>query len=173
MLGNRAIYHDGWVACTTPPLPPWHLVPGRQPDVITGYQWELDNTDKDFSQADNLAAPDIRRSSRMLQLQFYTEAARYNVLPLDNKQDVASRPGHPAQFDNGAGRHSPSLRGQSPHPPRGRAPTIKNKSWSITAEVTLKDDASGMIVTQGGRLQRLGTVPGEGQAGVPLQSPRP
>ncbi len=25
MVGNRAIYHDGWVAATTPPAPPWEL----------------------------------------------------------------------------------------------------------------------------------------------------
>ena len=40
MLGNRAIYHDGWMACTTPPQPPW-LLGGKVPDVVNGYNWEL------------------------------------------------------------------------------------------------------------------------------------
>jgi len=40
MLGNRAIYHDGWAASTTPVTVPWHMTP-TVPDVITGYKWEL------------------------------------------------------------------------------------------------------------------------------------
>ena len=37
MLGNRAIYHDGWVAATTPATLPWELSTKTPPDVITGY----------------------------------------------------------------------------------------------------------------------------------------
>ena len=43
MLGNRAIYHDGWLACTTPATLPWELSTRPPPDVITGYNWELYN----------------------------------------------------------------------------------------------------------------------------------
>ena len=43
MVGNRAIYHDGWIAATTPPLPPWDLGLGKFPDVVNGYTWELYN----------------------------------------------------------------------------------------------------------------------------------
>ena len=31
MFGNRGIYHDGWIACTTPPLPPWLMGPAKMP----------------------------------------------------------------------------------------------------------------------------------------------
>src|SRR5262249_1316659 len=55
MFANRAIYHDGWVACTTPPAVPWDPV-GKEVDVIDGYRWELYHVAKDFSQADDLAA---------------------------------------------------------------------------------------------------------------------
>ena len=55
-LGNRAIYHDGWTACTTPVTTPWELGMKKSPDVITGYKWELYNIKEDFSQADDLAA---------------------------------------------------------------------------------------------------------------------
>jgi arylsulfatase A-like enzyme len=41
MVGNRAIYHDGWLAATTPPEPPWDLGFGKFPDVVNGYTWEL------------------------------------------------------------------------------------------------------------------------------------
>ena len=40
MLGNRAIYHDGWLACTTPPIPPWDPNTADV-DPIDGYKWEL------------------------------------------------------------------------------------------------------------------------------------
>ena len=43
MVGNRAIYHDGWLAATTPPLPPWDLGLGKFPNVVNGYTWELYN----------------------------------------------------------------------------------------------------------------------------------
>lgn len=41
MLGNRAIYQNGWIACTTPPLGPWLVGLGKLPDVVNGYKWEL------------------------------------------------------------------------------------------------------------------------------------
>ena len=54
MFGLRAIYHDGWVACTTPPTPLGEKADPKE-DVVTGYQWELYDTTQDFSEAVNLA----------------------------------------------------------------------------------------------------------------------
>ena len=72
MFGNRAIYHDGWMAGTTPPQPPWLLACAR-PDVVNGYNWELYNIAKDYSQDNDLAAkmPDKLRE---LQELFLVEA---------------------------------------------------------------------------------------------------
>src|SRR5260221_3907774 len=83
MLGNRAIYNDGWVAFTTPVSPPWELSSAPPPDVITGYKWELYNVKEDPTQFDDLAArmPDKVKEMEAL---FDSEAAKYNVLPLDN-----------------------------------------------------------------------------------------
>ncbi len=50
MVGNRAIYHDGWLAATTPPLPPWDLGLGKFPNVVNGYTWELYNIADDYSE---------------------------------------------------------------------------------------------------------------------------
>ena len=55
MLGNRAIYHEGWVACTTPATLPWELSTATPPDVISGYTWELYNVDQDPTQSNDLA----------------------------------------------------------------------------------------------------------------------
>jgi arylsulfatase A-like enzyme len=50
MFANRAIYHDGWIAATTPPAPPWLLGTAKLPqDVINGYKWELYNLTEDYS----------------------------------------------------------------------------------------------------------------------------
>ena len=56
MLGNRAIYHEGWVAATTPATLPWERSTKPAPDVITGYKWELYNVKDDPTQFDDLAA---------------------------------------------------------------------------------------------------------------------
>src|SRR6267378_4799696 len=40
MFGNRALYHDGWVAATVPPQPPWLMGTAKMPDLLTGYKWE-------------------------------------------------------------------------------------------------------------------------------------
>jgi len=37
MWGNRAVYHDGWMASTTPPEPPWLMGTKPMPDVVNGY----------------------------------------------------------------------------------------------------------------------------------------
>lgn len=146
LLSNRAIYSDGWVACTTPVGAPWESA-GAKVDEITGYKWELYDTSKDFSQANDLAAhmPDKLKD---LQLLFYTEAARYNVLPIDNSKterlDPAIRPSLTR------GRKSFSYTEGMVRIPEGASPDIKNKSWSIKADVEVKENASGIIVTQGG-----------------------
>ena len=84
MLGNRAIYHDGWVAATTPAtLPVGAEHQAAPPDVITGYKWELYNVMEDPTQFNDLAAKMPDKLKQMQDL-FYIEAAKYNVLPLDN-----------------------------------------------------------------------------------------
>jgi arylsulfatase A-like enzyme len=80
MLGNRAIYHDGWVACTTPVTLPWELSTKPPPDVITGYKWELYNVMEDPTENNDLAAKMPAKVKQMQNL-FYIEAKKYNVLP--------------------------------------------------------------------------------------------
>ncbi|MCY2982023.1 MAG: arylsulfatase, partial [Planctomycetota bacterium] len=124
LLANRAIYNDGWVACTTPVGAPWDSA-GSKADEITGYNWELYDVNKDFSQADDLAAkmPDKLKD---MQLLFYAEAAKYNVLPIDNSKterlDPAIRPSLTR------GRSSFTFHEGMTRIPEGAQPDIKNKS---------------------------------------------
>jgi arylsulfatase len=148
MFGNRAIYSDGWVAATTPTSAPWDSVPGEF-DVIKDYKWELYNIADDFSQSENLAAK-MPEKLKEMQLLFYGEAAKYNVLPLDNSKvqrfDVSLRPSLTV------GRDTFTYYDGMHRIPEGTAPDFKNKSHTITAEVEIDDDgADGMLVTQGGR----------------------
>lgn len=145
MFCNSAIYHDGWVACTTPPTPPWSPV-GSDKDFITEYEWEL-YAPEDFSQANNLAKENPEKL-REMKLLFFAEAAKYNVLPFDSSKTARLDPAIRPSLTRGRKSFSYS-QGQN-RIPEGASPDIKNKSWSITAEVEVKADTTGMIVTQGG-----------------------
>ena len=151
MLGNRAIYHDGWVACTTPPVPPW-VVSGADVDEITGYKWELYHVDRDFSQAIDLAASEPDRL-KDLQLLFYTEAAKYNVLPMDNSKAARIDPAIRPSLTRG--RTSFTYKDGMTRIPESAGPDLKNKSFTISADIAVKAGASGMIVTEGGLFNGL------------------
>ena len=151
MFCNRAIYNNGWVACTTPPILPWvvgTLVP------VDDYKWELYNVNEDFSEANDLAAKEPKKL-RELQDLFWAEAGKYNVLPLDNSKverfDVSLRPSLTrgrTEFTYGFGMV---------RIPEGSAPDLKNKSWRITADVEIPaGGAEGLLMTQGGRFNGLG-----------------
>jgi hypothetical protein len=147
MTANRAIFHDGWIASTTPARLPWETI-GAAPDP-DDYQWELYNLANDFSQAKNVAKEHPEKL-RDLQSLFWVEAAKYNVLPLDSsfadRMDPSTRPN--------------LLRGQSDftyYPgmiriPEANSPDVHNKSFRITANVEIpQGGADGVLATQGGR----------------------
>jgi arylsulfatase len=167
MFANRAIYHDGWIAATTPPAPPWLLGTAKLPeDVVNGYKWELYNLKEDYSEYNDLAArmPDKLREMQEL---FLVEATKYNVFPLDNSvlpRIVAPRPSATA------GRTVFTYSGEMAGLPESDAPSILNRSYMITAEVEIpgspsatvglagasQDTSEGMIVTLGGRFGGYG-----------------
>ena len=153
MFGNRAIYHDGWVAATPPPQPPWLMGTGKMPEVLNGYRWELYNIANDYSENNDLAAkyPDKLKE---LQELFLVEAQKYQVFPLDNSilaRILAPRPSAVA------GRTEFSYAGEISGVPEGNAPNIIGKSFSITAEVEIpQGGAEGMLNTLGGRFGGYG-----------------
>lgn len=148
LFGNRAIYHDGWVAGTTPAGNPWDVVQPKV-DVITGYKWELYHVADDFSEASDLAKqmPDKLKSMQRL---FYAEAKKYNVLPLDNSRTDRLNPAIRPSLNKG--RSNYTYYDGAIRIPEGVAPDVKNKSWSITASVDGNENGvtDGVIVTEGG-----------------------
>jgi arylsulfatase A-like enzyme len=152
MVGNRALYHDGWMASTTPPAPSWTLGTGKL-TPINEYKWELYHIAEDYSQYNDLAAkmPDKLKE---LQALFLTEAAKYNVFPLDNTAFVRLQTPRPSAV---AGKTVFTYTGENAGIPVGNAPDILDKDYTITAEITVpKGGAEGMIVTLGGRFGGYG-----------------
>ncbi len=148
MAANRGIYHDGWMANTTPFAPPWDLATGKLPDVVTGYKWELYNITEDYSQNDDLAAKNPEKLKEMQAL-FATEAAKYNVFPLDNTAFSRLLTPRPSAT---AGHTMFTYTGENAGIPLGNAPSILDRDYTITADVTIPEGgAEGMIVTLGGR----------------------
>ncbi|MFO1117288.1 MAG: sulfatase-like hydrolase/transferase [Beijerinckiaceae bacterium] len=154
IFGNRAIYHDGWMANTTPVVTPWEGVAGKPPvDVMNGYVWELYNLVEDPTQTNDLAAKEPERL-RMMQELWTIEATRNNVFPLNNSQVpiiTNERPG-PA-----AGRTQFVYTTPMASTQFAAAPSILNRSFKITAEFEVpQGGANGVLVTQGGRFAGYG-----------------
>jgi hypothetical protein len=153
MFGNRAIYHDGWIACTTPPQPPWLMGLAEMPEVVNGYKWELYNISEDYSENNDLAAkmPDKLRQMQDL---FLVEGSKYNVFPLDNSSAARALAPRPSLT---AGRDLFNYSGEISGIPSSDAPDILNKSYTITAEVEVPDGGGqGMLATLGGRFGGYG-----------------
>jgi arylsulfatase len=144
MFVNRGIYHKGWTAVTR------HSIPWR-PTEMPAFDddlWELYAPD-DWTQAHDLSAEQPERLHELQRL-FLIEAARYNVLPLDDRRferfnaDIAGRPqlvkGKSQLLYEGMGRLS-----------ENSVLVIKNKSHAVTADIVVPDGgAEGVIVAQGG-----------------------
>jgi len=148
LVGNRAIYKDGWIASTTPMRLPWVTTVGQEPNP-DDFKWELYNVNEDFSQANDLAATNPEKLKE-LQAAFDVEAKKYNVYPLDSS--FASRVDPAIRPSLTRGRNEFTYYPGMVRIPEGSAPDFKNKSWSVGAEVTVpQNGASGVLATIGGR----------------------
>lgn len=148
MFGNRGIYHQGWSAVTKHRTP-WQMV-GGSTIAFDDDVWELYDGSADYSQARNLAAEHPEKLHELQRL-WLIEAVKYNVLPLDDRTadrvnaDIAGRPtlihGNTQLLFAGMGRLS-----------ENSVVNIKNKSFSVTAELDIPENgANGVIIAQGGR----------------------
>lgn len=144
MLGNAAIYEDGWLASTVPVKAPWESFQASQGDNFADRTWELYNLEKDFSQTENVVRENPGILSRLKAL-FLKEAERNKVKP-------GYRGGGFFAWDKGHDeRRSFVYEAPMTRIPMPVAPDILNRSFKITANVATGDRPSGTIVTQGGR----------------------
>jgi arylsulfatase A-like enzyme len=152
MACNRGIYNDGWYACTTPFAAPWLLATGKLPDV-NDYAWELYDVTKDYSQNNDLKEK-FPEKLKELQALFQAEAEKYQVFPLDNTAFVRLLTPRPSAT---AGKTVFTYTGVKAGIPVGNAPSILNRDYTITAQITVPEGgAEGMIVTIGGRFGGYG-----------------
>lgn len=144
---NRGMYQNGWMASALS-FPPWEA--NREafdPDKQT---WELYNVNEDFTQATNLAKEQPDKLRQMQDL-WWVEAAKYNVLPLDWRGTIRMNDELMGRPNLMAGRKSMTYYDGMIGIPGAAAPSILNKSWTITADIVVNDSkTNGVIITQGG-----------------------
>jgi arylsulfatase len=153
MMGDHAIYNDGWMASTKVVRPPWEVVGSVNPDPLNNVTWELYDLTKDWTQSNDVAAQHPDKVKQMAGV-FLNEAKKYQVLPLDAScatRVVATRP------NITAGRTEFVYTRPMTGVPQGDSPSILNSSYTITADITVPDGgAEGVILTSGGRFAGYG-----------------
>ncbi len=141
---NRAIYHDGWVACAQTGVP-WVTL-GKTLELMEKAPWELYNIEEDFSQADNLAAK-FPEKLKELQAKFVEEAKKYEVFPLDPR---FSERFDPSLRIAGTPATSWTYYGNNVWLPEPIGPQIFPRSHTVTAELTIpKGGAEGVVTCAG------------------------
>jgi arylsulfatase len=150
MMGNRAIYQDGWYARTIH-RPAWQTKPSNS---LQEDKWELYNTMEDYSLANDVATQNAEKLKSM-QAQFMKEAEKYHVLPLDDRlleRTNAELMGRPTVMGNRTlVTYGEGMKGMGPD----IFIDLRNRSYTITTEVAVAANGNGVIVCQGGRFGGL------------------
>jgi arylsulfatase A-like enzyme len=153
MMGQYALYHEGWLLSTKVNRAPWEAFGAANPDPLNNQVLELYDLNTDFSQSQNIADkhPDKLKSMKQM---FIAEARKYQVFPLD--ASVAARLVAPRPNIT-AGRTEFVYTRPMVGLPQGDSPALLNSSYTITAEIDVpKGGAEGMILTSGGRFAGYG-----------------
>jgi arylsulfatase len=147
LVSNRGMYQNGWMASSMS-FVPWEAKRAAyDPDKS---KWELYHIDEDFSQANDLAATNPDKLKELVDL-WWAEAARHDILPLDWRSVERLSDQLTGRPSVAAGRNTFEYDTPLVALPEASAPDLKNKSFTITAEVEVPPDGGdGMIFTQGG-----------------------
>ncbi|MBP8293535.1 MAG: arylsulfatase, partial [Caldilineaceae bacterium] len=148
ILGNRALYHDGWIASCFHGRVPW--IRSQSMPFGAEERWELYNVADDFSQSEDLAAQHPEKL-RELQALFDQEARKYNVYPLDDNTTQRAMPHlRPSLIE---GRTKFTYYRENVRMPELSIVNLKNTSFDLTAELVIPEGgAEGVVVCQGGNL---------------------
>ena len=153
MMGQWALYDEGWLLSTKVNRAPWEAFGEANPDPLNNQVFQLYDLSKDFSQANDIAAQHPKKVAQMRK-RFLAEAKKYQVLPLDASvaaRIVAPRP------NITAGRKEFVYTRPMVGTPQGDSPFLLNSSYTITADITVpQGGAEGMILTSGGRFAGYG-----------------
>ena len=153
MMGQWALYHEGWLLSTEVNRAPWEAFGAANPDPLNNQVLELYDLTNDFSQSQNLADENPDKVKEMKKL-FVEEAKKFEVFPMDASvaaRIIAPRP------NITAGRTEFVYTHPMTGLPQGDSPLLLNTSYTVTAEITVPDGgAEGMILTSGGRFAGYG-----------------
>ena len=153
MMGQWALYDDGWLLSTKVNRAPWEAFSVANADPLNNQVFQLYDLSKSWNQSDDIAAqhPDKVKAMRAA---FLEEAKKYQVLPLDASVGARVASARPSVT---AGRSEFDYTRPMTGIPQGDAPYLLDTSYSITADITVPEGgAEGMIVTSGGRFAGYG-----------------
>jgi arylsulfatase len=155
MLGHRSIYHDGWRAVC-----PWPgasftesgrqfgtPIPAETLTELDATGWELYHVAEDFAENHDVAAENRPKLIEMI-AQWYVEAGKYNVLPVDGRGQQRFADERPViATDRTRYTYYPGTQEVS----ASAAPKILNRPHSINVLVEIPEEgAEGVLVSQGG-----------------------
>jgi arylsulfatase A-like enzyme len=153
MMGQWALYHEGWLLSTQVNRAPWEAFGAANPDPLNNQVLELYDLNTDFSQSRNIADKHPDKVKQMKQM-FIAEAKKYQVFPMDASvaaRIVAPRP------NITAGRTEFVYTKPMVGLPQGDSPFLLDSSYAITADIEVPEGgAEGMILTSGGRFAGYG-----------------
>jgi len=153
MMGQWALYHEGWLLSTKVNRAPWEAFGPANPDPLNNQVLELYDLTKDYSQTQDIAAANPDKVLE-LKAKFIEEAKKYEVFPMDASvaaRIVAPRP------NITAGRTEFTYTHPMVGLPQGDSPSVLNSSYTFTADIDVPEGGGdGMIVTSGGRFGGYG-----------------
>jgi arylsulfatase len=151
MFGDRALYHEGWLASTKVMRPPW--VQAQPKESVLDYPWELYDLTSDWTQSENVADKHPDKLEELKSV-FLVEASKFQVQPLDSTlltRLITPRP------SSTAGRTEFTWNRPLTGTPNGSAPSILNSSYTFTADIEVSEGGGdGVLITQGGRFGGYG-----------------
>ncbi|MBW8636874.1 arylsulfatase [Hoeflea sp. WL0058] len=160
MMGQWALYHDGWLLSTKVNRTPWDAFSPANPDPLNNQIFQLYDLSTSWNQSEDIAAQHPEKVKEMRAM-FLEEAKKYQVLPLDASVGARVAAPRPSII---AGRDELVYTSVMTGVPQGDAPYLLNSSFTITAEITVPEGgAEGMIVTSGGRFAGYGMYLLEGK----------
>jgi arylsulfatase len=153
MMGQWAIYQDGWIMSTKVNRAPWEAFGPANTDPLNNQVYQLYDLNKDFSQTDDIAAKYPQKVKDMKQM-FIEQAHKYQIFPMDASvaaRIVAPRP------NITAGRTEFVYTRPMTGLPQGDSPFLLDASYTVTADIEVpKGGAEGMLLTSGGRFGGYG-----------------
>ena len=153
MMGQWALYHDGWFLSTKVNRAPWDAFGPANPDPLNNQVLELYNLNDDFSQTEDVAGKHPKKVEELKAL-FVAEAQKYQVFPLDASSGARVAAPRP---NITAGRTEFVYTNPMIGLPQGDSPLLLNTSYTITADITVpQGGAEGMLLTSGGRFGGYG-----------------